>query len=410
MKKNTSKDTNLSKAKKAKEKKALFGPDINLNDFSDTAPKHDYLSDASKLSKEEQKSLISVGVDVNKKDRSGTFIHKDNSVVHCNVSQEGVEVLSVNDALKKYEWLSDFYGKAVDPGTDKYTAHTELKPVNGYFIRSKKGIKSKFPVQTCLYIGEENFAQNVHNIIIAEENSELNIITGCTTAPHLNSGMHIGVSEFYVKSNAKVTFTMIHNWNENLIVRPRSGVIVEENGKFISNYVCMKKAKSLQMYPTVNLNGKNSVTQMNSILVAPMDSELDIGAKVVLNEKGARAEIISRAITTGGKIMARGHLIGNAPGIKAHLECRGLILSDRGVVHAIPELEGHAKDVDMSHEAAVGKIAQDEIEYLMARGLTEDEATSTIVRGFLNVDIEGLPRQLKDEIDKLINSSDAGGM
>ncbi len=108
--------------------------------------------------------------------------------------------------------------------------------------------------------------------------------------------------------------------------------------------------------------------------------------------------------------MARGHLIGNAPGIKAHLECRGLILSDRGVVHAIPELEGHAKDVDMSHEAAVGKIAQDEIEYLMARGLTEDEATSTIVRGFLNVDIEGLPRQLKDEIDKLINSSDAGGM
>jgi len=203
---------------------------------------------------------------------------------------------------------------------------------------------------------------------------------------------------------------MIHNWNENIVVRPRSVIVVEDGGIFISNYVCMKKTKSLQMYPTVHLNGKNSLARLNSILVAPIGSEIDVGSRVILNKEGARAEIISRAITTGGKIIARGHLAGNAPNIKAHLECRGLILSDKGIVHAIPELEGHAKDVDMSHEAAVGKIAEEEIEYLMARGLAEDEATSTIVRGFLNVDIEGLPQQLKNEIDKIIISSDVGGM
>ncbi len=91
--------------------------------------------------------------------------------------------------------------------------------------------------------------------------------------------------------------------------------------------------------------------------------------------------------------------------MKAHLECRGLILNG-GLIHAIPELEGHVDGVEMSHEAAVGKIAQEEIAYLMSRGLSEDEATSTIVRGFLSVDIPGLPPQLKAEIDRAIDASD----
>ncbi|MBF0103537.1 MAG: SufD family Fe-S cluster assembly protein, partial [Desulfobacterales bacterium] len=94
-----------------------------------------------------------------------------------------------------------------------------------------------------------------------------------------------------------------------------------------------------------------------------------------------------------------------SPNIKAHLECRGLILNG-GFMHAIPELEAHVEGVEMSHEAAVGKIAQEEITYLMSRGLTEDEATSTIVRGFLSVDIPDLPKQLKVEIDRAIEASD----
>jgi hypothetical protein len=101
-------------------------------------------------------------------------------------------------------------------------------------------------------------------------------------------------------------------------------------------------------------------------------------------------------------MVARGQLIGKVPGIKAHLECRGLILNG-GTMKAIPELEGHADGVEMSHEAAVGRINQDEILYLMSRGLNEDEATATIVRGFLNVDIPGLPPELKWEIDRTID-------
>ncbi|ODS38243.1 MAG: hypothetical protein A7316_01010 [Candidatus Altiarchaeales archaeon WOR_SM1_86-2] len=401
---------NRLKAEEAKEKKAAFGPDIDLNAFLDDTPEHGYLPDVSELPGDKKESMLSVGVDADEKDRSGTFVQMDHSVVHSSSKQEGIEILGADEALKKYGWLSDYWWKAVDVGADKYTAQAELKHKKGYFIRADVGVKSKFPVQACLYLDKENLAQNVHNIIIAEEGAELNIITGCTTAPRIGSGIHIGISEFYVKKNAKVTFTMIHNWGEEIVVRPRSVIIVEEGGTFISNYVCMKKTKSLQMYPTVHLNGKNSLARLNSIIVAPRDSEMDVGSRVMLNEEGARAEIVSRAITTGGKIIARGHLAGNAKNIKAHLECRGLILSDEGAIHAIPELEGHVKNIDMSHEAAVGKIAQDEIEYLMARGLAEDEATSIIVRGFLNVGIEGLPPQLKYEIDRVISSSDVKGM
>jgi Fe-S cluster assembly scaffold protein SufB len=107
--------------------------------------------------------------------------------------------------------------------------------------------------------------------------------------------------------------------------------------------------------------------------------------------------------------MNRGHLIGKAPDIKAHLECKGLLLNG-GVIDSIPQLEGHVEGVDMSHEAAVGKVAQEEIFYLMSRGLSEAEATSTIIRGFLNVDIKGLPPQLKAEIDRAVMASNRDAM
>jgi hypothetical protein len=148
--------------------------------------------------------------------------------------------------------------------------------------------------------------------------------------------------------------------------------------------------------------GKNAVARINTVLVATKGSDLDIGGRVSLEAPGAKAEIISRTITTGGSIIARGLLIGQVADVKAHLECSGLILSKEGRIRAIPELDGLVTGVEMSHEAAVGKISQDEIEYLMSRGLSEQEATALIVRGFLNVKLEGLPKELQDEIERVI--------
>lgn len=395
------------RAAKAADKKAAIGPDVDLGEFAHAPENHGYLSDVDlrSLPMAERERLMMSGVDVDEKERGGTYFQKDSAVVHCKTRQEGIEVIPIREALEKYDWVKDYYWKLASVDTDKYTAAAELNLHNGYVIRALPGVKSVYPIQACLYLEKEGFQQNVHNIIIAEEDSELHIITGCSTSPHLTKGAHVGISEFYVKKNAKLSFTMIHNWAEDIVVRPRSVCQVEAGGLFLNNYVCMKPVKSLQMYPTTRLVGEDAVARYYSIIVGSPRSEYDVGGRVFLEKPGTRAEIVARTISNGAKIVSRGHLIGEVPDIKAHLECKGLILNG-GMIYAVPELEGHADGVEMSHEAAVGKIAQDEIFYLMSRGLNEEEATSTIVRGFLNVDIPGLPPQLKAEIDKAIEVSE----
>ena len=393
------------KAREAKEKKATLGPDIDLGAFKSDRVPHDYLEDLSALSEEDKNRMILTGVDAKERDRSGTFVQKDTSVLHSRSKQEGLEVIPIKEALKQYSWVQDYYWKLVAVDTDKYTARAHLDLHNGYVIRALPGSKIVYPVQACLYLEKEGLSQNLHNIVIAEEGSELHVITGCASAAHLRRGLHIGISEFYIKKNAKLSFTMIHHWAEEMMVRARSVGIVEEGGLLLSNYISMKPVKSLQMYPTTHLVGKGAVARFYSLLVGSPGSEMDVGSRIVLKEADTRAEIISRAITNGGNIIVRGDLVGEVPGVKAHLECRGLILNG-GSIHAIPELKGKVDNVEMSHEAAIGKIAQEEILYLMSRGLNEDEATATIVRGFLSVDIPGLPPQLKAEIDRVVKQSD----
>jgi len=399
--------THKDKAKAVAAKPAVFGEDIDLDSYVNSAEEQPPQVTPSKLPARDKKRMLEAGIILDEPgQRAGTFIQMDNAPIHSSVRQEGVEVMAVSQALEKYDWLSDYWWQTVAVDTDKYTANIELNQHNGYFIRTLPGYKTIYPVQTCLYLAKARLAQNAHNIIIAEENSELHIITGCTTASDEEAGLHLGVSEFYIKKGAKVTFTMIHNWNPEVAVRPRTGVIIEENGLFLSNYVLTKPVRSLQMYPTARCVGENAVARFNSILVATPGSSLDVGSRVILDAKGAKTEIISRAITTGGSIIARGYIEGNAPDVKGHLECRGLILTGGGTMHAIPELKGTLAGIDLSHEAAVGKIAEEEVEYLMARGLTRSEATATIVRGFLRVDIEGLPPLLSDELQRAIEASE----
>lgn len=395
-----------TRAEQAKDKKSAFGTDVDLLKYQLLSDDKTDPLNLEGLTKEDRGKIIQSGVDLDEQDRAATFLQTDHRIVHCAVKQPGLEVLPMAQALEEHSWLEDLYWQAVPVDADKYTAQAELHFQNGYFIRALKGQRVTTPIQACLYMKHNNTAQNVHNVIIAEEGSELNIITGCATAPSLQSGIHIGISEFYVKRGAKLTFTMIHDWAEEVMVRPRSGIVVEEDGLFLSNYVSLKPVRSLQMYPTTRLIGPGAVARFHSILLAPPGCELDTGARVVLEASNTRAEIISRTITTGGVIKARGHLIGLKPNVKAHLECHGLILANEGIIHAIPELEGHRSGAEMSHEAAVGKIAEEEIEYLMARGLSEEEATATIVRGFLNVQIEGLPPELQAKVDRAIQESE----
>ncbi len=395
-----------TKAKGAIDKKATFGNDIDLSQYDRSFVPHQYLAEEEicALPDNEQERLLMSGLDVTDKGRGGTYFQKDTTVIHCHSMEEGIEVIPVTEALKKYDWVKEYFWKLVPVDQDKYTASAALELHDGYVIRALPGSKSVYPIQACLYLDKENLQQNVHNLIIAEEGSELHIITGCATSPGMKRGVHVGISEFFIKKNAKVSFTMIHNWAEEMDVRPRSVAQVEEGGLFINNYICMKPVRSIQMYPTTHLVGDNSTAMFYSVIVGSPGSDFDIGGRIFLKKPGCRAEIIQRAISNGAHIMNRGHLIGEATDIKAHLECKGLLLKG-GIIDSIPQLEAHVEGVEMSHEAAVGKVAQEEIYYLMSRGLSEQEATSTIVRGFLSIDIKGLPPALKAEIDRAIETS-----
>jgi len=364
--------------------------------------------DVGEFGEEELERLRQTGIDLKAPDKAGTFIQTNCSILKCDCEAHGIELLPVTEALKKYDGLKDYWWKLVSTEKDSFTREADQKLDNGYFIRTLPGEKVVYPLQTCLYIRNENVAQRIHNIVIAEEGSELHIITGCSTHPHLTSGLHIGISEFFVKKGAKLIFTMIHNWGENVYVRPRTGIRVEEDGVFLSNYISLRGVKSVQTFPAATLSGRNALARFNSVIVAPDGSDIDTGAKVILEAPGSRSEIISRTISFGGRVVARGHLVGLAADIKAHLECQGLILAENGVIHAIPELEAHVANVDMSHEAAVGRIAREEIEYLMARGLSEEEATSAIVRGFLDVKINGLPPELDKELQEVVEECHKG--
>ena len=391
------------KAEDALKKSAAYGEDLNLDDYQLASKEVEVTENLLTLSADDQKTLLNVGVVPSEENRSGTFIMLNNAVSHASVKQDDeVELMSLQDAIKKYDWVKDYFWKLVKPDADKYTAMTYLQDADGYFIRAPAGKKSKMPVQTCLLIGSKQVSQTVHNIIVVEEGAQLDVITGCSTRKGVEKGLHLGISEMYVKKGATLNFTMIHNWAEQIGVRPRTVVHVEEGGTYINNYITLKPVKSVQMYPTVHLKGKGAFTRLNSIGVAHPGSELDLGSRVIFDAPDTKAELISRTITTGGKVIARGEMIGNADGAKGHLECHGLVLSNEGTQRAIPILEANVEDIELSHEAAVGRIAREQIEYLMARGLTEEEAVGMIVRGFLDVGIQGIPDELKASIDETI--------
>lgn len=174
-------------------------------------------------------------------------------------------------------------------------------------------------------MASKGVAQPVHNIVIVDKGAELNLITGCVTMS--NEGLHIGASEFYVKRGAKLTFTMIHGWAPRFEVRPRTSVIVEERGTYVSYYVNLYPVGHLDMYPTTYLN-EYAKCYMTSILLGKKKSFMDVGNRIEFLGKGSKGEIVNRSIVRDqAKIIMRGHLIGRAEQTRGHLECCSLLLS-----------------------------------------------------------------------------------
>ncbi len=387
--------------------------DLDPNEFESQDPNaHEKVDTLKELSEEMKGKLERLGLMMAEESGAATYLQRDQTASLCSTRSKGVEVLPIKQAMQKYDWLKDYSWVAVKADTDKFTRDAASAPadvVQGYFIRGLQGKIERSPVQTCLYVESKSTKQVVHNIVIAEEGSEINVVTGCVAHGGIGRAMHEGITEFYLKKGSKITFTMIHEWQDKMEVRPRTAIVLDEGASFINNYIALKPVSTIQSNPIAYLNGDNSRVMFQTILYGKGNSRMDLGSRAILKGKNTSAEMISRIITTDkADIVARGLIVGDASGAKGHLECRGLILSDTSRIDSIPELDAKNPDVNITHEAAVGKISQDEINYLMARGATEDEATSMIINGFLSFDLSELPPEIAKDTKKLVDQTMKG--
>ena len=292
--------------------------------------------------------------------------------------------------------------KKVESFLKKYNVQINtFKEYTGYLILLGSGSKSG--VQTCFLTSQSGFEQNVRNVIIAEENSELEIFTGCLSNEHVKSNIHNAITDIFIGKNARVTFNMIHSWGETSKVFPKTRVYVEENGLFVSNYVVWDKVKEIKSNPKVFLKD-DAKAVIQSLVYSHEGSILDIGGSINLEGKDSSGEILSSVISEGGEYKTVTEIIGKGDNSKGHIECNAVLLKNTANVETIPLLKALNTSIQLSHEASIGKISKKEIEYLQTKGLTEDQARELIVRGFVNDSVKKMPESVQEKIDGMISA------
>jgi Fe-S cluster assembly scaffold protein SufB len=384
-----------------------YGLDFNLLQyFPNLSSPRERLETLEALSREQREVVESIGVDVKEKERLGSHLQQDTTVTYQRLlAREGIVVETPETAILHYPWLRQFVHKLVPIDLDKYTAFCTGYSIGGAFIWVKEGVKADLPLQACFLLETEKLAQLPYILVLAEKGSKLNVLSGCALSPKCSSALHGSVTEIYVGEGAQVTFNLVHNFQPGFHVRPKVGVMVEEGGMYIENYIERGKPESSQLFPTVILRGKNSRAELRSFFFARGNSDMDIGGGIIFTGEGSRGEVISRAVVTdGAKVKMRGVLKAYASGVRGHLDCRSLLLSEKAEVRAFPNLSSTRPDAVLTHEAAVGKIEEEQLYYLMSRGMSKEEAASTIVRGFLDV-ASGLPEPLLNWLRTLISQT-----
>ncbi|KAL0248035.1 hypothetical protein GEMRC1_003274 [Eukaryota sp. GEM-RC1] len=340
---------------------------------------------------------------------SGEYMQRDCQFETALTVNPDIEVLSLKDALEKYDWMEKYMWKVVKKDADYVTKHVDEQEKfgnpQGYVIIAHENAKCEHPIEANLRL-ENADIQHVHNVLIAKPGSEMHVISGCTCSSSAN-GKHYGISEFFVEESATITFSMIHRWCTSVEAYPRSASHVARNGSFVSNYVCLAPVTKVQLNPLATLE-ENASARFNSIIYAREGTVVDAGSRAILNGRGSTAEVVSRIISSGGHVIARALCVGNAPDTRGHVECQGLLIGEdtAGKIWALPQIDGNHRLSELSHEASVGRISTEKIQYLQSRGLTEDEATSAIVSGFLvGVEIQGIPKELQDSIKAIVKTA-----
>ncbi|MBL7256705.1 Fe-S cluster assembly protein SufB [Paractinoplanes lichenicola] len=322
-----------------------------------------------------------------------------------DLEEQGVLFLDTDTALKQHpEIFQEYFGTVIPVGDNKFAALNTSVWSGGSFIYVPKGVHVDIPLQAYFRINTENMGQFERTLIIADEGSYVHYVEGCTAPIYSSDSLHSAVVEIVVKKNARVRYTTIQNWSNNVynLVTKRAtceeGATMEWIDGNIGSKVTMK-------YPAVYMTGPHAKGEVLSIAMAGEGQHQDSGAKMVHAAPHTSSTIISKSIARGGgRTSYRGlvQVLEGSESSKSTVKCDALLVDTVSRSDTYPYVDIREDDVAMGHEATVSKVSDDQLFYLMSRGLTEDEAMAMIVRGFIEPIAKELPMEYALELNRLI--------
>jgi len=340
---------------------------------------------------------------------SGVKSQYDSEVMYGSIKpaleKQGVLFLSFDEALKLHpEIIKQYFGTIIPATDNKFAALNTAVWSGGSFVYIPKNVKVTLPLQAYFRINSSDAGQFERTLIIAEKNSSVHYTEGCSAPAYSSGSLHSAVVEIIVKENAKVQYTTIQNWYKNVYNLVTKRAIAHKNAH-MSWVDCNLGSKITMKYPSVYLVGEHAHGEILSIAFAGKGQHQDAGGKIIHNAPNTTSLITSKSICKdGGRTSYRGllHVAKNAKNSKSKVVCDALILDNKSETDTYPTMDIKNNKVKIEHEATVSKVSEKQLFYLTSRGLSETEASSLIVNGFIEPIIKELPMEYAVELNRLI--------
>lgn len=340
---------------------------------------------------------------------AGVTAQYESEVVYHSVKSQweskGVIFTDMDTAVREYpEIVKRYFGTVVPPNDNKFAALNSAVWSGGSFIYVPKGVHVDIPLQAYFRINTQNMGQFERTLIIAEEGASVHYIEGCTAPTYSSNSLHAAVVEIIAHKGAYVRYTTVQNWSKNIynLVTKRAFAYEDARVEWVDGNL---GSKLTMKYPAVYMLGKGAQAEILSIALAGAGQVQDAGAKVVHAAPFTTSKITNKSISLGGgKTIYRGlvKIMKGAVGAKNHTSCNALLIDELSKSDTIPHIDVNEDKVSLGHEATAGRISEEQLFYLMSRGLSEHEALVTVVNGFIEPFTKALPLEYAVELNRLI--------
>ncbi|CDO03139.1 FeS cluster assembly protein SufB [Oceanobacillus picturae] len=340
---------------------------------------------------------------------AGVSAQYESEVVYHSLKEDleemGIVFKDTDTALKENEDLfKEYFGKVIPATDNKFAALNSAVWSGGSFIYVPKGVQTSTPLQAYFRINSENMGQFERTLIIVDEGASVHYVEGCTAPVYTTNSLHSAVVEIFVKKDGYCRYTTIQNWANNVynLVTKRATCGANATMEWIDGNI---GSKLTMKYPAVLLTGEGARGMTLSIAIAGKGQHQDAGAKMHHLAPNTSSSIVSKSISKhGGKVSYRGivHFGRKASGARSNIECDTLIMDNESTSDTIPYNEINNDNISLEHEAKVSKVSEEQLFYLMSRGLSEEEATEMIVMGFIEPFTKELPMEYAVEMNRLI--------